>query len=134
MVNRFLVVVLVACAVGSAAAQTTQRGDTIFVSDRYLTTATTGAEIIAKFDSAAARTSMLRLDAPVTTVNGKAWTLGDILVSLDLNGNGYVARWVIAGPRSVVEAYLARFRSITRQRSPIYDSGIHALIVRCACD
>jgi hypothetical protein len=115
-------------------AQTTRRGDTIFVSDRYLTAATTGAEIIAKFDSVAARTSMLRLDAPVATINGKAWVLGDILVSVDLNGNGYVARWTIAGPRPVVDEYLARFRTVTRQRSPIYDSGIHALIVRCACD
>jgi len=132
--NRFFAAILLVCASGSANAQTTRRGDTIFVSDRYLSAATTGAEIIAKFESAAARTSMLRLDSPVATVNGKEWTLGDILVSLDLNGNGYVAHWVIAGPRSVVDAYLSRFRNITSKRSPIYDSGVHALVVRCACD
>jgi hypothetical protein len=133
-VKGFLAAILLLGAVDSANAQTTRRGDTIFVSDRYLTAGATGAELIAKFDTAAARTSMLRLDAPVATINGRAWVLGDILVSLDLNGNGYVARWMVAGPRNVVEEYLARFRTITRQRSPIYDSGIHALIVRCACD
>jgi len=110
------------------------RGDTLFVSDRYLGVSTAGAEITAKFDSPGARTAMLRLDAPIATINGRSWVLGDILVTLSVNGNGYVAVWTIAGPKTVIEAYLAAFRQIVRGRHPIYDSGVRALTVRCACD
>jgi len=77
---------------------------------------------------------MLRLDAPVATINGRLWVLGDILVALSVNGNGFVAVWTVAGPKDVIEAYLAEFRSIVRTKHPIYDFGIRSLIVRCACD
>ena len=118
---------------GSASAQS-RRGDTLFVSDRYLIGATAGAAITAKFDSSRARTAMLRLDAPVATVSGKRWVLGDILVTLGVNGNGYVAVWTVAGPRNVIDAYLTRLRTLARKRHPIYDFGINELVVRCACD
>ena len=110
------------------------RGDTLFVSDRYIGKEVAGAEITAKFDASDARTTMLRLDAPVATINGRRWVLGDILVALSVNGNGFVAVWTVAGRKDVIEAYLAEFRSIVRTRHPIYDFGIRSLIVRCACD
>lgn len=118
----------------SAAAQV--RGDTLFVSDRYLVTPAVGAEITAKFedDSSAARTAMLRLDAPVATIDGRRWVLEDLLVTLSVNGNGSVAIWTVAGPKPVVEAYLAALRARFRSRHPIYDFGVRALVVRCACD
>lgn len=129
-----LSVVLVIVMARSGLAQS-PRGDTLLVSDRYLvSTPAAGAALVAKFDSAAARTAMLRLDAPVTTFNGKRWLLGDILVTLDVNGNGYVATWTIAGPKEVIDAYLADFRLVVRSRHPIYDFGIRRLVVRCACD
>jgi hypothetical protein len=110
------------------------RGDTLFVSDRYLGKEVAGAEITAKFDSPDARTAMLRLDALVATIKGRRWVLGDILVTLSVNGNGFVAVWTVAGPKDVIEAYVADFRAIVRDRHPIYDFGIRSLIVRCACD
>jgi len=55
-------------------------------------------------------------------------------VALSVNGNGFVAVWTVAGPKDVIEAYLAEFRSIVRTKHPIYDFGIRSLIVRCACD
>ena len=110
------------------------RGDTLVVSDRYLGKSTAGAEITAKFDSPGARTAMLRLDAPVGTINGKLWVLADILVTLNINGNGYVAVWTVAGPKEVVATYLAAFRQIVRNRHPVYDYGLRSLVVRCACD
>ena len=112
------------------------RGDTLFVADRYLVTAAVGARITAKFedDSSAARTAMLRLDTPIATINGKPWVLGDVLVSLGVNGNGVDATWTVAGPRNVIEGYLATLRTIARDRHPIYDFGVQSLVVRCACN
>lgn len=120
----------------TASANAQARGDTLFVSDRYLANPAVGAEITAKFesDSSAARTAMLRLDAPVATIDGRRWVLGDLLVTLSVNGNGYVALWTVAGPKNVIEAYLAGLRALSRKRHPIYDFGVRSLIVRCACD
>jgi hypothetical protein len=123
---------LVAFVAGPAAAQA--RDDTLFVSDRYIIGPAAGAELTAKFDSSGSRTAMLRLDAPVATVTGKPWVLGDILVTLSVNGNGSVAVWSVAGPTDVIAAYLAAFREIVRASHPICDFGIRSLIVRCACD
>lgn len=131
----FLLSILLTCVgvqIGSAQAR---RGDTLFVSDNYLVDSTTaGIELVAKFDSATARTAMLRLDAPVVTIGGKRWVLGDILVTLDINGRGYVAIWTVAGPAKVIDAYVADFRALVRNRHPIYDFGIRKMVVRCACD
>lgn len=110
------------------------RGDTLFVSDRYLGRPVAGAEITAKFDSATARTAAMRLDAPIATIDGRRWVLGDILVTLNVNGNGYVAVWTVAGPRDVIAVYLANVRESARTHHPIYDLGIRPLLVRCACD
>ena len=125
---------LTSLVTASGAAQV--RGDTLFVSDRYLVTPAVGGEITAKFedDSSAARTAMLRLDAPIATIDGRLWVLGDLLVTLSVNGNGYVAVWTVAGPKNVIEAYLAALRALSQRRHPIYDFGVRSLIVRCACD
>lgn len=133
MPSRFAFAALV-LALSASPVVAQMRGDTLFVSDRYLGKSTAGAELTAKFDSSSARTAMLRLDAPVATVNGRRWVLGDILVTLSLNGNGVVAVWTVAGPRDVIAAYLSDFRAIVRTRHPIYDFGIRSLVVRCACD
>jgi hypothetical protein len=109
--------------------------DTIWVSDRFFfDSTTTGARILAKFRTADARTSLLALDGPVTTIDGRRWTIGDILVRLDLNGNGFVAMWTVAGPRRVVETHLARVRELAENRRIIYDHDIRLMLVRCACD
>lgn len=127
--------ILSICLVARVGSAQTQRSDTLFVSSNYIVdTATAGVELIATFDSAAARTAMLRLDAPVATLGGKRWVLGDILVSLDINGAGYVAKWTVAGPAGVIGAYVAAFRALVRSRHPIYDYGVRKLVVRCACD
>jgi hypothetical protein len=129
-----LLALSLATAAPVAAQASPTRRDTVFVSDRFFAdSTTTGARIVAKFESAEARAALLGLQGVVTTANGRQWVLGDILVHLDLVGNGYVATWSVAGPRSVVEAHLARVRELTRDRKPIYDHGIYTLVVRCAC-
>ena len=59
--------------------------------------------------------------------------LSDILVTLDLDGNGFVAVWKIAGARRVVDAHLKHVRELAADRRVIYDFDIRRAIVRCAC-
>ena len=127
-----LALTAVACARAQAPAP---RGDTIHVADRYFAdTTTTGAEILAKFRTSPQRAEMLRLDAPIDSADGRRWLLEDILVSIDISANGYVATWRIAGPRRIVERYLDRVVALAKDRSVIYDHGIRRLVVKCACD
>jgi len=110
--------VAVTCIAASLPAQVPIASqDTISVSDRFFVdSTTTGARILAKFRTAEARASMLALDGLVTTIEGRRWMIGDILVQLDLNGNGFVAVWTVAGPRRVIETHLARVRESARKR------------------
>jgi len=119
----------------STLATAQNRRDTLFVADRYLVTAPVGARITAKFedDSAAARAAMLRLDTPIATIKGRRWVLGDVLVSLSIDGNGIDAVWTVAGPQEVIDAYLLALRARAGSRHPIYDFGVRSLVVRCAC-
>jgi hypothetical protein len=108
--------------------------DTILVSDRFLgDTSVTGAIITAKFGAPEHRADLLRIDGLVRTGGGRSWLLSDILVTLDFNGNGFVAIWKVAGPRGVVEAHLDRVREMSKDRGMIYDFEIRRAAVRCAC-
>jgi hypothetical protein len=119
----------------SALGQRSFARDTLFVSDRFLTSrSTAGAEIIANFGTAEARAATIRLDAPVATLDGRTWILSDILITADFNGNGYVATWKVAGPTPVIERHIAQIREMTKARDLIYDHGIRKLFVKCACD
>lgn len=115
-------------------AQPTRRGDTIYVADRFLGDTTVGYQLVAKFEAAATRNAELRLNRPLGVVNGKTWTLGDVIVSADFDGNGYNASWIVAGPRAVIEPYVSRMRKKMANRSLIADWLVQKLVVRCACD
>lgn len=67
-------------------------------------------------------------------MNGKTWTLGDVIASADFDGNGYNASWIVAGPRAVIEPYVDRLRKKLADRTPVADWLVRKLIVRCACD
>ena len=128
---------LVVCGIAaSLPAQAPQAAlDTIAVSTRFIADSTTiGARIVAKFRTSEARISVLALDGVVATIEGRSWTVEDILVQLDLNGNGFVAIWTVAGPRRVIDAHLAHVLELARDRRVIYDHEIHLMPVRCACD
>ena len=132
---RIAAVLLVIIAPVGHAQSWRDRPETLFVADRFISDTTTmGARITAKFDSVSALARELDLTASVATYAGRTWRLRDILVITDFNGNGYVATWMVAGPRDVIEAHLARITTLTRDRRPIYDYGIKRLAVRCACD
>jgi len=109
--------------------------DTLRVSDRFFAdSATTGAVIVAKFQTSLQRADFLRLEIPIDSTARRRWLFQDILVSIDLNGNGWVASWRIAGPRRVIDAYLARVVALAKDRSVIYDYGIRRAVVTCNCD
>jgi hypothetical protein len=128
-------ILVLACGAALPAQSYATRTDTVHVADRYLfDTTTMGAEVIAKFGSAAVLMRELALDLHVAEYGKRRWTLRDILVTIDFNGNGDVARWTVAGPRSVVDAHLAHIRELALNRSYIYDHGIRRRIVLCACD
>ena len=59
---------------------------------------------------------------------------GDTIVSADFNSNGYNASWIVAGPRDVIEPYVARLRKTMADPSIVADWLVQKLIVRCACD
>ena len=115
-------------------AQPTRRGDTIYVADRFLGDSTTGYHLVAKFEAASTRNAELRLNRQLGVVNGKTWTLGDVIVSADFDGNGYNASWIVAGPRAVIEPYVDRLRKKLADRTLVADWLVQKLIVRCACD
>ena len=115
-------------------AQHDRRGDTIFVADKFLGDSAVAYQLMAKFHADSVRAAEFRLRRRVAQVHGKAWTLGDIIVSADFNSNGRNATWIVAGPRDVIEPYVARLRKTMADPSVVADWLVQKLIVRCACD
>ena len=129
------VIVLLAVVLAPALeAQVHRRGDTIFVADRFLGDSAVAYSLFAKFHTASARAGELRLDMPLPEPSPRVQTLGDVVVNISLDGNGFVAVWIVAGPRQVVDPYIARMRLRMADRAVIYDSSVLKLVVRCACD
>ena len=115
-------------------AQSNRRGDTIFVADKFLGDSGVAYQLFAKFHADSARAAEFRLRRRLGQVHGKEWTLGDVIVSADFNSNGYNASWIVAGPRDVIEPYVARLRKTMADPSIVADWLVQKLIVRCACD
>ncbi|HJU68018.1 MAG TPA: hypothetical protein VJ650_07180 [Gemmatimonadaceae bacterium] len=115
-------------------AQADRRGDTIFVADKFLGDSAVAYQLVAKYHADSSRAAEFRLRRRLGQVQGKEWTFGDIIVSADFNSNGYNASWIVAGPRDVVEPYVARLRKRLADRNLVADWLVQKLIVRCACD
>ena len=64
-----------------------------------------GLELSVKFNSIDSLASHVNLYTPIGSFHGRVWTLYDVLVDLDTNGNGYVANWRISGPKPLLEEY-----------------------------
>ena len=103
-------------------AQTDRRGDTIFVADKFVGDSAVAYQLFAKVHADSARAAELRLRRRVARIQGKEWTLGDIIVSADFNSNGYNASWIVAGPRDVIEPYVARLRKTMADPSIIAEN------------
>jgi hypothetical protein len=109
----------------------------LHLADKYLWVGSDGVRAVrvgGKFHSRELMVAKLSLDLVVGTVpdsrsptRERVVTLGDILVSLDLNGNGFVGSWTVAGPRSLITAYVAGLSKSNDDRSVFYDFGFTEL-------
>lgn len=94
--------------------------------------ATRAVELSVRFVSPEARGALLDPEAPVASPGGETWTLGRILVAVDYRGGPAHARWQVAGPREVVDSYLAGLRDHPPDRSPILEMGVLEMEARRA--
>ena len=134
MTRFLLVLAIVTLHTRTLAAQLARKGDTIYVADRFLGASATAYHLFAKFHTAADRAREMRLDKIISGEGARSRTFGDIVVSANFDGNGYLASWIVAGPRRIVERYVQQVRQRMGDRRIIYDSSIRRLVVRCACD
>lgn len=94
---------------------------------------TRAVEVTARFVSPEARRALLDPDAPVGRFGGEAWSLGQILVSVDFRSGPARARWQVSGPREVVASYLNGLRDHPADRSPIVEMGVLEMEPRHCC-
>jgi hypothetical protein len=116
----------------------------LYLADKYIWGPPDGVRAVrisGKFNSRELMVAKLKLDLVVGTVpdarsptRERVLTLGDILVSMDLNANGYVGSWTIAGPRSVVTAYVSSLSRTNDDRSVFYDFGVTDLVPSFSTD
>lgn len=86
-------------------------------------------EIGAKFNADGGRARLLRLDYAIGDFSladddREHWTLGDILVSAEFNGNGRPAYWVVSGPRPVLNAYFWQLMNLNKAGLMFYDFAV----------
>ena len=55
--------------------------------------------------------------------NEKTWSLRDILVSVDFNATGSVAKWQVSGPKPLILSYLDSLQRQHQDKSLFYDFG-----------
>jgi hypothetical protein len=89
-----------------------------------------GIEIVGKFQSEEQLFDTLNLQKMIGTFKAKKhpfnstnWRLRDILVALDLNGNGNVAKWRVSGPKPLLMDYLEGLKQRYEDKSVFYDFG-----------
>lgn len=86
--------------------------------------------LFAKFDDGTKMGDVLNLNQPIMDFSGLRWVLGDIVICIDLNGNGHAALWDVSGPKPVIETYLAWMNDLSQNSaSGIYDYGTE--IIKC---
>jgi len=86
-----------------------------------------GVAITGKFNSRKKMAETLDLLQIVGLFQGRAWALADILVTVDLNGNGDVASWEISGPKPLLMSYVKALKVKHEDGSLFYDFG-HSFI------
>lgn len=133
MKSLFLTAMLL-ISVCTASAQDPSRQESknfVPISDRYYwagSEGNLGIEIIGKFESEAALLATMSLTTEVGLFKGrqepfntKRWTLRDILVSVNFDGNGCVATWRVSGPKPLVLSYLEDIKNKMKDESVFYD-------------
>lgn len=133
-INYLIWVCLLTTSAVSVHAQT-QGTFPIPVADQYYWTGSEGnigLAITGKFVSLEKMIETTMLTKSIGTHRGrqhelKEWHLHDILISIDFNGNGYVATWEICGPQPLLMSYLESLQATHEDRSVFYDFGYRIL-------
>lgn len=128
--------VLIAVALGSllaaapSVAQQAPDVDVLWVED---VTREVGRVITLRFPDQSTRTLALARRMQLPEIDGRAWRLEDLLVSLDVHLREPVATFVVAGPEFVVDQFERAWRD--GELSPPIDPTVtvRELQVRCAC-
>ena len=146
MRSMFVTVILLV-SVCPAYAQRTDKLEakkSVLISDQYYWSApegNLGIEVDGKFESEAALITTLALSTEIGVFkdrhypfNVRKWTLRDILVSVDFNGGGSVAKWRVSGPKPLLLSYLDGLRKKNEDRSVFYDLGYRFVIFKPSND
>ena len=114
-----------------AQTKTPEKTGPVTVADSYYWTGpegNVGIEIGGKFQSEEDLFDTLNLQKIVGTFKAKKypfnstnWRLRDILVTLDLNGTGNVAKWRVCGPRPLLVDYLEELKQRAEEKLGFYD-------------
>jgi hypothetical protein len=82
-----------------------------------------------KFDDPVKMGNALNLNQHIMEFHDHQWTLGNIVIRIDLNANGHCAMWEVSGPKPVVDVYVSRMNDLARNaESGIYDYGTEAIV------
>ncbi len=100
-----------------------------------------GIEIVGKFQSEMQLRKTFDLSSEIGLFKSKkypfqttTWTLRDILISVDFNGNGSVAIWRVSGPKPLLTNYLESLRRRFEDKSVFYDFGYKLVAFRPSAD
>jgi hypothetical protein len=134
-------------AVWPAYAQETGRHEAkefLYISDKYYwagAEGNLGIEINGKFGSEAALITTLSLSTEIGPFKDRhypfderKWTLRDILVSVDFNGGGSVAKWQVSGPKPLLLSYLDGLKKKSEDKSSFYDFGYRFMTFKPSAD
>lgn len=91
---------------------------------------TMGVEFVATFPTREALALHFDLEQPIAVIDGRDWTLADVLVAVEFRGPGERAVWRVAGPPDVVTAYARALRDRAPDRSLVRDLGVLPMRVR----
>lgn len=128
MAPTVLAAFLLLLVLGNPAQKPTQP---VLVADAYYWTGpegNLGIEISGKFQSEDGLKEVLSLSNEIGLFkdkkypfNVRSWRLRDILISVDFNANGSVAKWQVSGPEPLLLDYLDRLKKRYEDKSLFYD-------------
>lgn len=129
MVRLFRALLIVAALTSPAPllAQGTASGDTLWVG---APAGTVGRQISISFADAADRAALLREEMALPTVDGRAWAVRDLVVTLDVGTRAADITWRVAGPAAVIDAFEAAVRKQAEQRPSTLAVRARTLVVR----
>ena len=117
-----------------SSAQEKNQQTPIQISDKYYwvgTEGNLGVAIVGKFYNFDLLASTLDLRKEIgefgTNKSKRMWILGDILVSVDFDANGYFAEWNVSGPKPLIQKYLKILEKSYKNKSLFYDFKYYTL-------